>query len=83
MEHLEEVTDIIRDVLEAEDVELVADTALDDIPEWDSIAKMQVSVQLEKRHQIIFPPQEIAKSQTVGDVVRLTEKYAQEKGEVK
>jgi acyl carrier protein len=67
---LSDVTAAVRCVLQDPDLELTLATRLDDIPGWDSMDVISVSVELECRYDILFELPEIDNFYVVGDLVR-------------
>jgi acyl carrier protein len=68
-EILSNVQDIFRDVLEDDEIVLTDDTTADDIEEWDSLAHIQLIVEIEKRFNLRFKSQEIISWKNVGQSV--------------
>ena len=66
-----EVADIIRDVLDAPDLALGAETTADDVPGWDSFAHINIVVATEARFGIRFGTAEVEVLHNVGDLVAL------------
>ena len=70
---LDEVTDILRAVLDDPDLAITADTVAADVPGWDSMAHIALVVEAECRFGITFRTTEIEALRRVGDLVRLIE----------
>lgn len=72
-EIIAEVTDIFRDVLDNESIELTENTTAADIEEWDSLSHIQLIVAIEKHFKIKFTSVEISGFKNVGDMCRTIE----------
>ena len=66
---LEKLTDIFRDVLDNEDINLNPQTTANDIGEWDSLNHIQLVVAIEKSYKIKFTASEIQNWNNVGEMV--------------
>ncbi len=60
--------DIFRDVLDNEDIILDCNTSAGDIEEWDSLANVQLIVEIEHEFGIRFTSVEIPAWKNVGDM---------------
>jgi len=70
---LQDLTGILEDVMDVEDVVLHDDTTADDIEEWDSLSHVRLIVAIERKYGIKFTNTEIAGMQRVKDIVDLIE----------
>jgi acyl carrier protein len=68
-EILEKLTDIFRDVLDNESIQLSPQTTADEIEEWDSLNHIQLVVAIEKSYKIKFTASEIQNWNNVGEMV--------------
>lgn len=68
-EVLVQVQAIIRDQLEDQTLEIDDATVVDDIPDWDSIAHVQIIVAIENRFAILCDPEEYTAFADVGEMV--------------
>lgn len=66
-----DLTEILEDVMDVEDVALHDDTTADDIEEWDSLSHVRLMVAIERKYGIKFTNTEIAGMQRVKDIVDL------------
>lgn len=68
----EQIISIIARVLKVdiEDVEL--DTAIGDLPEWDSLHHLHLIVELENEFGIKYAPEDLAELEDVSDLISLT-----------
>jgi acyl carrier protein len=70
-EVLARVTDVVRDVLDNDAIELTSDTAPADVEGWDSLAHVSIVVGVERAFKVRFTAQQIEGLKSVGDLVRL------------
>lgn len=63
------VTEIYKDVLDLEDIELTDETTADDVEEWDSLTHIQLVVAIEKAFGIKFTSKEILSWKNVGEMI--------------
>jgi acyl carrier protein len=68
---LEDVTKIIRDVLELPDLNLKLDTSAEDVDEWDSMTHMQLIAAIEDKYKIRFALGELQTLKNVGDMIQM------------
>lgn len=68
----EKIRNIIAKVLkiDIDDVEL--DTAIGDLPEWDSLHHLNIIVELENEFDIKYAPEDLAELEDVSDLIALT-----------
>lgn len=57
--------------VDVEDVEM--DTAIGDLPEWDSLHHLQIIAELEATYGIKFDKEDLAELEDVSDLIALTE----------
>ena len=69
-EMLEEFSQILRDILLDESIELRMDTKREDVDGWDSFNYVNFIVAVEVRHGIKFKVSDVEAFQDVGDLVR-------------
>ena len=67
------ILNIIANVLDVDINEIEIDTAIGDLPEWDSIHHLQSIAELEKDFGLTSPPEELAELEDISDLVSLTE----------
>ena len=67
------ILNIIANVLDVDINEIELDTAIGDLPEWDSIHHLQIIAELEKEFGIKYPPEELAELEDISDLISLTE----------
>ncbi len=65
---LAEVTEIFRDVLNQEALQLQRGTTANDVPDWDSLNHIELVVAVEKHFKIKFNFAELQKFRNVGDM---------------
>lgn len=66
---LAKLQEIYRDVLDNDDIVLTEATTANDIEEWDSLANVQLVVEIEGEFGIRFTSAEIPSWKNVGDMV--------------
>ena len=69
----EKVKEIIAQVLEVEVSEINNDTAIGDIPEWDSLSHIQIVSSIEKEFGFNFTPDVMMDLEDVSDIVAAVE----------
>ena len=67
---LEELTNIFRDVLEDDDIQIDNSTTSNDIDDWDSLNHIYLVVEIEKQFKIKFSSREILQWNNVGDMIK-------------
>ena len=65
---------MLEDMLELEEGDLSVDTALDDVDEYDSMAKLSLIVLMEDEFGVKLTGDIIKSFETVGDIVKLMNK---------
>ena len=65
---------LLEDMLELDEGDLSADKALDDIDEYDSMAKLSLIVLMEDEFGVKLTGDVIKGFETVGDILKLMEK---------
>lgn len=75
---LTEVTQIFREVLDNEAIELKYETTANDVNDWDSLNHIELVVAIEKHFKIKFNFAELQKFKNVGEMCdNITKKLAQ------
>ena len=69
----EKVKEIIATVLEVEVSQIDDDTAIGDIPEWDSLSHIQIVSAIEKEFGFNFTPDVMMDLEDVSDIVAAVE----------
>ena len=69
----EEIVKIIADILEVDVCDIEMDTAVGDLPEWDSMHHLQIIAELEKVYNIKFNASDLAELEVVSDLISLVE----------
>ena len=67
------ILNIIANVLDVDINEIELDTAIGDLPEWDSIHHLQIIAELEKEFGIKYTSEELAELEDISDLISLTE----------
>ena len=71
---LEEVKSIIAENLKVDVSALSEDTAIGDLPEWDSIHHLQIVAAIEQKYGFQFEPDVLMDLEDVSDIVNAVEK---------
>lgn len=73
-EILENITTIIRDVLELPDLKVTTNTSAEDVDEWDSMTHIQLIAAIEGKYKVRFALGELQALKNVGDMIELIKK---------
>jgi acyl carrier protein len=73
MELTKKIISIIAESLEVSENQLTEDTAIGDIPEWNSLGHIVIISSLEKEFSINFDPEIIMDLEDVSDIVAAIE----------
>lgn len=68
-----EVIRIMAEILKADETQLSGDTAIGDIPAWDSLSHLAIVSAIEKRFGIQFTPDVMMELEDVSDFVNAIE----------
>lgn len=68
---------IIAKMLEVDVEEVELDTAVGDLPEWDSLHHLQIIAELEKEYGIKYAPEDLAELEDVSDLIALTKEMTE------
>lgn len=68
----QKIIGIIAKILEVELEEVELDTAIGDLPEWDSLHHLQIIAELEKEYGIKYVAEDLAELEDVSDLISLT-----------
>ena len=74
MSKLEEVKSIIAENLKVDASVLSEDTAIGDLPEWDSLHHLQIVAAIEQKYGFQFEPDVLMDLEDVSDIVNAVEK---------
>lgn len=74
MNKLEEVKAIIAENLKVDVSALSEDTAIGDLPEWDSLHHLQIVAAIEQKYGFQFEPDVLMDLEDVSDIVNAVEK---------
>ena len=70
---LDNIIKLIADSLEVSENQITEDTAIGDIPEWNSLGHIIIISSLEKEYSINFDPEIIMELEDVSDIVAAIE----------
>jgi acyl carrier protein len=73
-EILAQVTGIMRDVLDNDQLQVSAETTAKQVPEWDSLAHVQLVAAIERHFKIRFTARELNGFRNVGEMCASIEK---------
>ena len=76
MEHADRIQLIISDVLDVDAEQLDADTAQDDLEEWDSLAQLRIVTALEQEFGIKPTMREISELNSIPAITRFVKAAA-------
>jgi acyl carrier protein len=65
------VQEILRDIVDDDEVVVIDETVADDVVDWDSTNHVRLIVAIEEEFHIRFETDEITKPESVGDLVDL------------
>lgn len=68
-ELMDKLSDIFRDVMDNNEIELNDETTADDIEEWDSLTHLQLVVAIEKEFNVKITAKELLMWKNVGEMV--------------
>jgi acyl carrier protein len=68
-----ELTEIMRDVFDDDNIKPTETMTADDVEGWDSLSHIRLIVSIEKRFNIKFTNAEVEKLRSVGDLLRAIE----------
>lgn len=66
------IISIIARILETEIDEIELDTAIGDLPEWDSLHHLNIIAELEREFGIKYAAEDLAELEDVADLIALT-----------
>lgn len=67
-EILSQISDIIRKVLDNDDIVIQETTTAKEVPDWDSLSHVQIVAAVEKHFKIVFTSKEIHSFKNVGEM---------------
>lgn len=73
---LQRIETIVRDVLDSDSVKLTRSTVAEQVPDWDSLAQVQIIVAVEKEFRIRFDVDELGSFENVGALVDAVMRHA-------
>ncbi|MDB5394398.1 MAG: acyl carrier protein [Rhodospirillales bacterium] len=71
---LSDITDILRDMFEEDDLVVTAEYSRQNNEHWDSMNHLNIIFALESKYRIKFGVVDIEEIQNVGDLIRLVKK---------
>lgn len=73
----QKVIEIIAKILEVDVEEVELDTAIGDLPEWDSLHHLQIIVKLQEEFNIKYSQEDLVELEDVSDLIALTNEMVQ------
>jgi acyl carrier protein len=73
-EILNQVSEIIREILELPDLNVTMETSAQEVDEWDSMTHIQLITAIEAKYKVRFALGELQALKNVGDMVGLIQK---------
>ena len=71
---LGQITEVMRDLFDEYDGPITRDTSARDVPQWDSLAHVQLMVMVEQALRVKFTTGEIQGLSSLGDLIDLVER---------
>jgi acyl carrier protein len=68
---LEEVTMLLRDIFAQDDLVVTLTTTAADVPGWDSIKQIEITIAAEEKYGIRVKGREVEAMRSVGDLISL------------
>lgn len=68
----EKIISIIARILETDIEDIELDTAIGDLPEWDSLHHLNIIAELEREFGIKYAAEDLAELEDVADLIALT-----------
>ncbi|MCR4746065.1 MAG: acyl carrier protein [Lachnospiraceae bacterium] len=78
-EIFEKITEIFREEFDDDSLVIVDETNAEDIEDWDSLAHVELVMEMEKTFDMKFNIKEVGKLANVGEMVDLIERKLAEK----
>lgn len=75
-EILARITEVVRDELDDDGIQLTMDTIAKQVDGWDSLAHVRIVVAVERAFGAHFDTRDITALENVGDLVRLCHQHA-------
>ena len=69
----EQIKNIVAAILNVSADKVEEDTAIGDLPSWDSLKHLQIIAKIEKEFDIKFTPDVMMDLEDIGDIVKATE----------
>ncbi|MBQ9610438.1 MAG: acyl carrier protein [Lachnospiraceae bacterium] len=66
--------ELMSEILDIEVGELGEETILEELDEWDSLAKLSLMAEAKKRYHKMIAPDEMKEFKTIGDIILFLQK---------
>jgi len=73
MEVQDQIIDIIAGVLKVDRAQITLESAVGDVPSWDSLAQLSILQSVQDEFDVEFDPEEMMDIENVGDIVKTVE----------
>lgn len=67
--------EVIRDFFDEPDIEIVETSVASDVEGWDSLANVELMIEIERAFGVRFRTGELAELESIGALVRLVEQH--------
>ncbi len=71
---LDQVTEVFKDVFDADDLTIERQTTAADIEGWDSLMHVRLMIAIEKAFRVRFSSSEVASLHNVGELIDILER---------
>ena len=78
-EILNQITKVIREEFEDDEIVITETTVAKDVPGWDSLAHLAILHEIELKFGIKFTMAEVQKLKNIGELIKTIEKHLSEK----
>jgi len=79
----DQIIDIIAGVLKVDRAQITLESAVGDVPSWDSLAQLSILQSVQDEFDVEFEPEEMMDIENVGDIVKTVEAKNNEKCEMR
>jgi acyl carrier protein len=71
---LQQVTEVFRDVFDADDLTIARETTAADVEGWDSLMHVRLMIAIEKVFRVRFSSSEVSSLHNVGELIDVLER---------
>jgi len=69
----EKIIEIIAGILKVDVAQITVESAVGDVPSWDSLAQLSILQSVQDEFDVEFDPEEMMDIENVGDIVKTVE----------